>query len=106
MRTTLVIDDDVLGAAKELAAIEKISIGQVISSLARQALSQSCLCLVCRKRTRGLGNVSADGKWRAADCRPSSISEFPRLSCGCGRLVHCFSQVAWACYLARRCFLA
>ena len=38
MRTTLVIDDDVLSAAKELAAIEKKSVGEVISSLARGAL--------------------------------------------------------------------
>jgi hypothetical protein len=39
MRTTLVIDDDVLSAAKELAASEKKSVGEVISSLARRALS-------------------------------------------------------------------
>jgi mRNA-degrading endonuclease RelE of RelBE toxin-antitoxin system len=39
MRTTLVIDDDVLSAAKEMAAIEKKSVGEVISSLARRALS-------------------------------------------------------------------
>ena len=39
MRTTLVIDDDVLSAAKERAAIEKKTVGEVISSLARQALS-------------------------------------------------------------------
>ena len=39
MRTTLVIDDDVLSAAKEMAASEKKSVGEVISSLARRALS-------------------------------------------------------------------
>jgi hypothetical protein len=39
VRTTLVIDDDVLSAAKEMAAIEKKSVGEVISSLARRALS-------------------------------------------------------------------
>ena len=39
MRTTLVIDDDVLSAAKEMAASEKRSVGEVISSLARRALS-------------------------------------------------------------------
>jgi len=38
MRTTLVIDDDVLSAAKEMAASEKRSVGEVISSLARRAL--------------------------------------------------------------------
>jgi len=39
MRTTLAIDDDVLNAAKELAAIEKKSVGEVISALARRALA-------------------------------------------------------------------
>jgi hypothetical protein len=39
MRTTLAIDDDVLSAAKELALMEKQSVGKVISSLARRALS-------------------------------------------------------------------
>lgn len=36
MRTTLDIDDDVLQAAKELAAKEKRSAGAVISELARR----------------------------------------------------------------------
>ena len=39
MRTTLVIDDDILSAAKEMAAVEKKSVGEVLSSLARRALS-------------------------------------------------------------------
>jgi hypothetical protein len=39
MRTTLAIDDDVLSAAKKLAAIEKKTIGEVISKLARQGLT-------------------------------------------------------------------
>jgi hypothetical protein len=38
MRTTLAIDDDVLAAAKELAATERKSVGEVISTLARTAL--------------------------------------------------------------------
>ncbi len=38
MRTTLTIDDDVLEAARELAAQERKSIGEVLSSLAREAL--------------------------------------------------------------------
>jgi hypothetical protein len=38
MRTTLAIDDDVLAAAKEMAATERRSVGEVLSSLARQAL--------------------------------------------------------------------
>jgi hypothetical protein len=38
MRTTLAIDDDVLAAAKEMAATERKSVGEVISSLARAAM--------------------------------------------------------------------
>ena len=38
MRTTLAIDDDILAAAKELAATQKKSVGEVISLLARRAL--------------------------------------------------------------------
>jgi uncharacterized heparinase superfamily protein len=40
MRTTLEIDDDVLGAAKELAAREKKTAGQVISELARKGIQR------------------------------------------------------------------
>ncbi|MBK8286556.1 MAG: CopG family transcriptional regulator [Ahniella sp.] len=40
MRTTLAIDDDVLAAAKHLAEREQKSIGEVISTLARQGLSR------------------------------------------------------------------
>jgi hypothetical protein len=39
MRTTLEIDDDVVAAARELAACERRSLGSVISSLARQGLT-------------------------------------------------------------------
>ena len=38
MRTTLEIDDDILGAAKELAAREKKTAGKVISELARRGI--------------------------------------------------------------------
>ena len=38
MRTTLEIDDDVLMAAKELAAHRRSTAGKVLSELARQAL--------------------------------------------------------------------
>jgi hypothetical protein len=38
VRTTLDIDDDVLQAAKELAAARKKTTGQVLSELARKAL--------------------------------------------------------------------
>lgn len=39
MRTTLDIDDDILSAAKELAKVEGRTAGQVISDLARRALT-------------------------------------------------------------------
>lgn len=39
MRTTLTIDDDVLAAVRERADFERKTVGEVISSLARQALS-------------------------------------------------------------------
>ena len=39
MRTTLDIDDDVLQAAKELGRAEKKTAGQVLSDLARKALT-------------------------------------------------------------------
>jgi hypothetical protein len=38
MRTTLVIDDDVLAAAKAIAQQQRRSIGEVVSELARHAL--------------------------------------------------------------------
>ncbi|MEP7351789.1 MAG: CopG family transcriptional regulator [Acidobacteriota bacterium] len=38
MRTTLDIDADILGAAKELAAARNTSAGKVISELVREAL--------------------------------------------------------------------
>jgi hypothetical protein len=39
MRTTLDIDDDVVAAARELAAEERRSLGSVISELARRGLT-------------------------------------------------------------------
>ncbi len=38
MRTTLTIDDDVLAAAKGLAARQKKTLGEVVSELARESL--------------------------------------------------------------------
>ncbi len=38
MRTTMSIDDDVLTAARGLAALQHKSVGEVISELTRQAL--------------------------------------------------------------------
>ena len=41
MRTTLVIDDDVLAAEKHLAEREHKNVGEVLSSLARQGLARA-----------------------------------------------------------------
>ena len=38
MRTTLTIDDDVLDAAKQVAAARGVSIGEMMSELARRGL--------------------------------------------------------------------
>ncbi len=48
MRTTLAIDDDVLTAAKEMAAAQNKTVGEVISSLARQGLNP----VKSRRKTR------------------------------------------------------
>ncbi|WP_305042284.1 CopG family transcriptional regulator [Geoalkalibacter sp.] len=39
MRTTLDLEEDVLAAAKELARRQKVSTGQIISRLVREALA-------------------------------------------------------------------
>jgi hypothetical protein len=39
MRTTLDLDDDVLQAAKELAAVRRSTAGKILSELARKALT-------------------------------------------------------------------
>ncbi len=39
MRTTLDLDDDILQAAKELAALRKTTAGKVLSELARKGLA-------------------------------------------------------------------
>jgi hypothetical protein len=48
IRTTLLIDDDVLSAAREIAAMENMTVGKVISSLARRGLSP----IESRRKTR------------------------------------------------------
>lgn len=40
MRTTLAIDDDILAAAKHLAERDRKTVGEVISTLARQGLAR------------------------------------------------------------------
>lgn len=44
MRTTLEIDDDILLAARELARQRGLSMGKVVSDLARQALTRATPC--------------------------------------------------------------
>ena len=39
MRTTLELDDDLLASARELARKDGVTLGQLISALARQALA-------------------------------------------------------------------
>lgn len=39
MRTTIDIEDDVLAAAKELARLQNVSAGQIVSRLMRNALA-------------------------------------------------------------------
>ena len=57
MRTTLQLDDDVLAAARVLARQRRRSVGDVISDLARQALS-------------GAVDGGAQNVWsNALDCR-------------------------------------
>ena len=41
MRTTLAIDDDVLNAARAIAAQTRTSVGEVISDLARRSITQA-----------------------------------------------------------------
>jgi hypothetical protein len=48
MRTTLDLDEDVLQAAKELAAMRKTTAGKVLSDLARKALAPRDLKLKVR----------------------------------------------------------
>jgi hypothetical protein len=50
MRTTLDIDDDVLASAKEIARREKKTAGQVLSALARHALTQGSAPATVRAR--------------------------------------------------------
>jgi hypothetical protein len=53
MRTTIDIEDDVLLAAKERAAREKISLGQALTALARAGLSSPATPAGKTARLRG-----------------------------------------------------
>ena len=51
MRTTLDLDDDVLESAKEIARRENKTAGQVLSELARRALTQGAAAAPAAKRS-------------------------------------------------------
>lgn len=61
MRTTLDIDDDILGAAKELALRTKKTAGKVISDLARRGIQQH-RGKSTRKILNGFEILPADGR--------------------------------------------
>ena len=50
MRTTLDLDEDVLASAKEIALRENKTAGQVLSELARRALTQGAALAATTKR--------------------------------------------------------
>jgi len=52
MRTTLDLDDDVLASAKEIARRERKTAGQVLSELARQALTGTAVMTTTTPRPR------------------------------------------------------
>ena len=70
MRTTLAIDDDVLAAAKGLAARQHKSVGEVISALARQALRPT---VVSRKVRNGVPLLAA--RAGAAPVTPELVNQ-------------------------------
>lgn len=65
MRTTIDIEDDVLMAAKELARLQNVSAGYIVSKLVREALagcqSQDCPCHSETKRVGGFRPFPARG---------------------------------------------
>lgn len=67
MRTTLTIDDDVLAAARGLAARQHKNVGEVISALARQALRRD-LDLATAPTRNGVPLLP-----RSADARPVTL---------------------------------
>lgn len=62
MRTTLEIDDDVLGAAKELAAREKTTAGKIISELARKGIHAHSAKARRTAVRNGFELIPADGR--------------------------------------------
>lgn len=69
MRTTLDIADDVLFAAKDVARMERKSLGQVISELARRAFAQGGVS------ANALADTSATRKSALLPAAPLTVSE-------------------------------
>ena len=57
MRTTLTLDDDVLGAAKAIAQRQNKALGEVISELARHSLAAP----IARRERNGIRLLPAGG---------------------------------------------
>ena len=62
MRTTLDIDDDVLQAAKQLAARERKTAGQVLSELARRGIHAPRTPFVSPTVVNGFEVLPAEGR--------------------------------------------
>jgi hypothetical protein len=62
VRTTLDIDLDVLEAAKEISARSKRTAGQVLSDLARQALSSPGAVGIRSPNENGFETIPAEGR--------------------------------------------
>jgi hypothetical protein len=74
MRTTLDIEDDVLAAAKELAQLQGVSAGKVVSRLLRSALTGEASA-----RPSGYAVVAGFRPFAASDQRLVSNEEIDQL---------------------------
>ena len=61
MRTTIDIEDDVLAAAKELARLQNVSAGYIVSKLVREALAGQQRAQTGGKPTAGFRPFPARG---------------------------------------------
>jgi len=62
MRTTIDIEDDVLAAAKELARLQNVSAGYIVSKLVREALAGHQRMQASGKSIAGFRPFPARGK--------------------------------------------
>jgi hypothetical protein len=73
MRTTLHVDDDVYEAARSLAAIERTTVGKVVSRLARRGLRPTPG--TSARRGFPVFNVPADGPAISPDTVRKALDE-------------------------------